>query len=121
MKLTRRGFNGMLGTAILAETWKAAWPALGQRATNAAPDESDKLASLSLTEVSERIHARTVTSTQLVKALLDRINANGIAFLSHTVLDGKFVLRLAIGNIKTTETDLEQVWTLVQSLADNLK
>src|SRR5271169_6601915 len=74
MKLTRRGFNGMLGTAILAETWNAAWPALGKGATSSAPNENDALASLNLTEVSERIHARTVTSTQLVKALLDRIN-----------------------------------------------
>jgi len=77
MKLTRRGFNGMIGTAILAETWKAAWPALTNSATVAAQAttaETDKLTSLSLTEVSEMIHARTVTSTHLVKALLDRIN-----------------------------------------------
>ena len=43
-------------------------------AVQTAPADSDKLAALSLTEVSEMIHARTVTSTQLVKALLDRIN-----------------------------------------------
>jgi aspartyl-tRNA(Asn)/glutamyl-tRNA(Gln) amidotransferase subunit A len=76
-KLTRRGFNGMIGTALLAETVAAAWPALSRSAmadAPATPAESDRLASLSLTEVSEMIHARTVTSTQLVKALLDRIN-----------------------------------------------
>ncbi len=54
------------------------------------------------------------------RTLLDRINASGIAFLSHTVLNGKFVLRLAIGNIKTTERDLEQVWSFIQSMADDL-
>jgi aromatic-L-amino-acid decarboxylase len=51
------------------------------------------------------------------RELLDRINASGIAFLSHTVLNGKYVLRLAIGNIKTTQDDLHQVWTCIQSLA----
>ena len=54
------------------------------------------------------------------RTLLDRINASGIAFLSHTVLNEKFVLRLAIGNIRTTETDLEHVWTFIQSLANDL-
>ena len=56
MKLTRRGFNGMIGSVLLAETFAAAWPALSRAATAnapAIPTESDKLASLSLTEVSE--------------------------------------------------------------------
>ena len=82
MKLTRRGFNGMIGTAILAETWKAAWPALTNSVTVAAQAttaETDRLTSLSLTEVSEMIHSRTVTSTQLVKALLDRKRARRVA------------------------------------------
>ena len=77
IKLSRRGFNGMIGTALIAETFAAGWPALSKTAMGAVqtvPVESDKLAALSLTEVSEMIHARTVTSTQLVKALLDRIN-----------------------------------------------
>ncbi|MEO8127556.1 MAG: pyridoxal-dependent decarboxylase [Bryobacteraceae bacterium] len=54
------------------------------------------------------------------RTLLDRVNASGIAFLSHTVLNGKFVLRLAIGNIRTTEADLQQVWSSIQSIANGL-
>jgi aromatic-L-amino-acid decarboxylase len=45
---------------------------------------------------------------------LDSINASGKAFLSHTVLNGRFVLRLAIGNIATRWEDLEEVWELVK-------
>jgi len=47
--------------------------------------------------------------------LLDRINASGRAFLSGTVLDGKFLLRFAIGNIATTETDIRETWELIKS------
>ena len=39
-----------------------------------AADDPDTLTSLSVTEISARIHAKTLTSTDLVKALLDRIN-----------------------------------------------
>ena len=35
--------------------------------------------------------------------MLDRVNASGEVFLSHTKLDGRYVLRLAIGNLHTTE------------------
>jgi aromatic-L-amino-acid/L-tryptophan decarboxylase len=51
------------------------------------------------------------------RTLLDRINASGVAFLSHTVLNGQFVLRLAYGNIRTTPADVDAVWALVQAEA----
>jgi aromatic-L-amino-acid decarboxylase len=47
------------------------------------------------------------------RELLDGVNASGSAFLSHTVLNGKFVLRLAIGNIATTWDDVSAAWTAV--------
>ena len=40
------------------------------------------------------------------EALLESVNASGEAFLSHTRLDGRLVLRLAIGNARTTEDDV---------------
>ncbi len=48
------------------------------------------------------------------RVLLEKINASGKAFLSHTVLNGQFVLRLAIGNMATQWQDLEEVWDLIQ-------
>jgi aromatic-L-amino-acid decarboxylase len=48
------------------------------------------------------------------EALLARVNASGEAFLSHTRLDGRYVLRLAVGNLRTTEDDLHRTWDLLR-------
>ncbi len=43
-------------------------------------------------------------------ALMERVNASGEAFLSSTELAGRTVLRLAIGNPRTTEDDVRVAW-----------
>jgi aromatic-L-amino-acid decarboxylase len=48
------------------------------------------------------------------EALLSRVNATGEVFLSHTRLDGRYVLRLAIGNARTTEADVRRAWDVLQ-------
>jgi len=48
------------------------------------------------------------------EALLERVNASGEVFLSHTRLDGRFVLRLAVGNARTTEDDLRLAWDVLR-------
>jgi aromatic-L-amino-acid decarboxylase len=49
------------------------------------------------------------------EALLERVNASGEIFLSHTKLDGRYVFRLAIGNARTTEDDVRRAWDLLRS------
>jgi aromatic-L-amino-acid decarboxylase len=51
------------------------------------------------------------------RLLLDEINRSGAAFLAGTVLDGRFVLRLAIGHHRTTRDDLRLVWDKIRQLA----
>jgi aromatic-L-amino-acid/L-tryptophan decarboxylase len=46
--------------------------------------------------------------------LLDRVNRSGEAFLSHTKLGERFVLRLAIGNFRTTEEDVRLAWDVLR-------
>ena len=48
------------------------------------------------------------------EALLARVNATGEAYLSNTVLDGRYVLRLAVGHHRTTEDDVRRAWELLQ-------
>ena len=48
------------------------------------------------------------------EALLARVNASGEVFMSHTRLDGRYVLRLAVGNARTTEEDVRVAWDVLR-------
>jgi aromatic-L-amino-acid decarboxylase len=52
--------------------------------------------------------------------LLDRVNASGEIFISQTRLDGRYVLRLAIGNARTTEDDVRLAWDVLTREASRL-
>jgi aromatic-L-amino-acid decarboxylase len=54
-------------------------------------------------EVNERIH--------------EAVNASGEALISHTDVRGRYALRIAIGNLRTTQEDVRAVWDLIQKLA----
>jgi aromatic-L-amino-acid decarboxylase len=43
-------------------------------------------------------------------ALLDRVNRSGELFITHTKIDGRVVLRLAVGNARTAEEDVRRAW-----------
>ena len=47
--------------------------------------------------------------------LLDLVNADGRAFISHTKLKGVYTLRLAIGHLRTEESHIRAVWDLLQA------
>jgi aromatic-L-amino-acid decarboxylase len=51
------------------------------------------------------------------EALLERVNATGEIFISHTRLDGRYVLRLAVGNARTTEADVATAWEVLRRCA----
>jgi aromatic-L-amino-acid/L-tryptophan decarboxylase len=46
--------------------------------------------------------------------LLERVNGSGEVFLSHTRISGRFVLRLAVGNFRTTEDDVRLAWDVLR-------
>ena len=51
------------------------------------------------------------------EALLAEVNGTGEAFLSHTRINGRIALRMAIGHERTTEAHVQQAWQLVQNCA----
>jgi aromatic-L-amino-acid/L-tryptophan decarboxylase len=50
------------------------------------------------------------------EALLERVNASGELFISHARLNGRYVLRLALGNVRTTEEDVRRAWDVLRDL-----
>jgi len=60
------------------------------------------------------------TVERLNERLLDAVNATGEIFLSHTRLEGRYVLRLAVGNLHTTEAHVARAWALLQEKASDL-
>ncbi|HEV7908922.1 MAG TPA: pyridoxal-dependent decarboxylase [Pseudonocardiaceae bacterium] len=52
------------------------------------------------------------------RAVMDRINAEGRAFLTHTTINGKFVIRVAIGSVGTEERHVRALWDGLRAAAD---
>jgi aromatic-L-amino-acid decarboxylase len=100
--------------------------ALGQRFAawvDAHPD-FERLAPAPLSVVCFRVHpasGRGRVEPAVLDAVnatvLERVNATGRAFLSHTRLGGRLALRLAVGNLRTTEHHVRQAWDLIQDAA----
>ncbi len=57
----------------------------------------------------------------LNSALLQGINASGDVFLSHTKVKGRYALRLAIGNVRTTEQHVAAALQIARHVADRLE
>jgi aromatic-L-amino-acid/L-tryptophan decarboxylase len=50
-------------------------------------------------------------------AILERVNASGEVFLSHTRVRGRYAIRLAIGNLRTAEAHVARAWALLTEAA----
>jgi aromatic-L-amino-acid decarboxylase len=60
-------------------------------------------------------------SDQQNQAIQEKVNQSGRVFISGTVLNSKFVLRLAIGNLATQWKDVQEAWELVVKAAGDLQ
>ncbi len=56
-------------------------------------------------------------SDEANRLLLDAINGSGRFFLSSTVVNGRYILRIAVGNIMTTRATLDELWSLLDALS----
>jgi aromatic-L-amino-acid decarboxylase len=54
---------------------------------------------------------------QANQRLLDRLNASGRLFLTHTKLDGTFTLRMSIGGTYTKREHVQSAWDLIRQAA----
>lgn len=53
----------------------------------------------------------------LNRNLIKRLNLSGKAFLTHTVIDGSYAIRMVIGQTNVQWKDVAEVWDLIQSMA----
>jgi aromatic-L-amino-acid decarboxylase len=50
----------------------------------------------------------------------DEVNGSGEAFISHTNVRGRYALRMAIGNLRTTLEDVRVAWDLITKAASKI-
>jgi aromatic-L-amino-acid decarboxylase len=55
------------------------------------------------------------------EAIMHAVNDGGDVFLSHTKLDGRFTLRLSIGNIRTEERHVALAWQRLREAATTIR
>jgi aromatic-L-amino-acid decarboxylase len=60
-------------------------------------------------------------SDEANEGLLERLNSSGVAFLSHTRLRDRFVIRWAIGNARTSEEDIHLTWQAIEQSVESEK
>ncbi|MCK9824025.1 pyridoxal-dependent decarboxylase [Nocardioides cavernae] len=50
-------------------------------------------------------------------AAMEAVNASGEAYLSHTTVEGRAAIRLAVGSWRTTQADVDRTWRALQEAA----
>ncbi|EON24069.1 aromatic-L-amino-acid decarboxylase [Nocardioides sp. CF8] len=57
---------------------------------------------------------RHVGGDEPTLSAMHRLNASGVAYLSHTVVEGRAAMRLAVGSWRTTRADIDTTWAELQ-------
>ena len=56
---------------------------------------------------------------EINRQILERLNRSGDIYLTHTLLNGKFTLRLCIGQTQTAARHVERAWKLIQAASQS--
>ncbi len=56
----------------------------------------------------------------LNKKLLDKINSSGKVFLSHTLVNGRYVIRFVCGQTNVTDEHIKKAWSVIKTAANQL-
>jgi aromatic-L-amino-acid decarboxylase len=64
---------------------------------------------------------RHTAGDDINRRLLDRLNQSGRLYLTHTMLNGRYTLRLCVGQTRTEERHVEQAWQLIRETARQLE
>jgi aromatic-L-amino-acid decarboxylase len=64
---------------------------------------------------------RHVGGDEVSRRLLERLNASGRLYLTHTTLAGRYALRMSIGQSRTEERHVENAWRAIAETAAELE
>jgi aromatic-L-amino-acid decarboxylase len=64
---------------------------------------------------------RHVGGDELNRALLDHLNGSGKLYLTHTILNDRFTLRLCVGQTNTEERHVKRAWETIRETAEELE
>lgn len=60
---------------------------------------------------------RLAAGDEATRTAMEQVNDSGVAFLSHTIVEGRTAIRLAVGSWRTTRTDVDRTWEALQEAA----
>jgi aromatic-L-amino-acid decarboxylase len=90
-----------------------------------ADKDFERLAPVPFSVICFRYHPKEISDEakleQFNGQIIDQVNASGEAFLSHTKLNGRYTIRMAIGNLTSAEKHVVRVWELVKLEVIKLK
>ncbi|MCU0834870.1 MAG: hypothetical protein MUC77_10630 [Chromatiaceae bacterium] len=81
------------------------------------------MAPVNLSLVCFRLRRSGASEAELARLnaeLLERVNAGGRVYLTHTALKGRYAIRMAIGQRTTTERHVREAWELLTTHAASL-
>ncbi len=85
----------------------------------------ERLALVPFSVVCFRYHPKEISDEAKLERLnaliVEQVNSSGKIFLSHTKLDDKYAIRIAIGNLATTQKHTSRAWELIKSIALQIK
>ncbi|HEY3841222.1 MAG TPA: pyridoxal-dependent decarboxylase [Bryobacteraceae bacterium] len=79
--------------------------------------EADPKFELAAPQMLSLVCLRYKGSDEENRGILDRVNESGEIFLSHASVNGRYVIRVAIGNMGTTRAHVQRAWELIRSFA----
>ncbi|NIM01875.1 MAG: amino acid decarboxylase, partial [Acidobacteria bacterium] len=86
-----------------------------------AADDWERLAPVPFSTVCYRYRCAGLDDEEALERrnaeILERINASGRYYLSHTKLQGRYTLRLALGNLRATRDHVRGIWDALQEAA----
>ena len=80
---------------------------------------SRRIRSRSSAFATHRAGSTKPTLERLNASIMHAVNAGGEIFISHTKIDGRYAIRLAIGNLRTQRGDVEWAWRVLRATADS--